>query len=348
MGGDHAPGVVVEGCVEAARGGDVSLLVTGPAETLRPLFERAAGGSDAFAKLGIRLVEAPEVVAMDEMPVLAIRKKKKSSILVGLRLVRDGGADAFVSAGNTGAIMAAAALVLGRLPGVERPALAALLPNSHGASALVDVGANVDVKAQHLEQWAVMGSCFMKSVRGIESPRVALLSIGEEAVKGNELLRRVHQDLKRSPVNFVGNIDGKDIYTGHADVIVTDGFTGNAILKSSESLLKELLTFVKKEVGTSLMARAGMLLLLPALRRLKPLLDHSEYGAVPLLGVAHPVFIGHGSSSAKSIRSAIRQARIFTETGVNQAIEEQVRQLAQAAAEDEAVAPAARGEGAAP
>jgi glycerol-3-phosphate acyltransferase PlsX len=205
---------------------------------------------------------------------------------------------------------------------------------------LVDVGANVDVKPQHLEQWAIMGACFIHSVRGVESPRVALLSIGEEEVKGNELLRKVHQDLKRAPVNFVGNIDGKDVYTGYADVIVTDGFTGNAVLKASESLLKELVALCKREVRRSFVARLGVALLWPTLKRLKPVLDHSEYGAVPLLGVAHPVFIGHGSSSAKSIRSAIRQARKFTENRVNQAIEEQVRQLALGAAEDEAHAAA--------
>ncbi len=328
MGGDHAPGVVVEGCVSAARAGGVDLVLTGPESSIREAFVRGAGSEAELSRLPIRFVDAPEVVGMDEMPILAIRRKKRSSILLGLRLVRDGQADAFVSAGNTGAIMAAATLVLGRLPGVERPALAALLPNARSWTVLLDVGANVDIKAQHLEQWAIMGSCLVRSLRGIDEPRVALLSIGEEEVKGNDLLRKVHQDLKRAPVNFVGNIDGKDIYSGHADVVVTDGFTGNAILKASESLLKELLTLVKREIGGSVMARMGVLLLAPRLRRMRRMLDHSEYGAVPLLGVAHPVFIGHGSSSAKSIQSAIGQARAFVEGRVNLAIQENVRQLA--------------------
>jgi glycerol-3-phosphate acyltransferase PlsX len=334
MGGDHAPEVVVEGAVHAARAGGVSLVLTGPEARIRPLATRFAGGEAPLQSLPIRFVDAPEVIGMEEQPVAAIRRKKQSSILVGLRLVRDNEADAFVSAGNTGAIMAAATLVLGRLPGVERPALAALLPTKDGTTVLVDVGANLDVKPQHLEQFAIMGACLMRAVRGIENPRVALLSIGEEEGKGNELLRRVHQDLKRAPVNFVGNVDGKDVFSGHADVIVTDGFTGNAILKSCESLVKELFALVRREIDGSLMARAGVLLMGPTLRRIGRRMDHSEHGGVPLLGVARPVFIGHGSSSAKSIRSAIFAAATFAERRVNEAIEEQVRQLALVAQED--------------
>lgn len=335
MGGDHAPAVVVDGCVEAAREDGISLVVTGPEDIVRPLFETRAGGKGALAMLPIRFVDAPEVIGMDERPVPAIRRKRRSSILVGLKLVRDGEAQAFFSAGNTGAIMAASALVIGRLPGVERPALAALLPNSKGHSLLVDVGANVDAKAQHLEQWAIMGACYVRKVRGVASPSVALLSIGEEDVKGNELLRRVHQDLRRAPVNFIGNIDGKQVFTGHADVIVTDGFTGNALLKGAESLLHELTMMARREISASLAARIGYLFMKPALGRLKRVLDHSEYGAVPLLGVAFPVFIGHGSSTSKSIRSAIRQARLFAEGGVNEAMQQQLKQFALASREAE-------------
>jgi len=334
MGGDHAPDVAVEGAVHAARGGGVSLVLTGPEATIRPLAARLAGGDAALEALPIRFVDAPEVISMDEQPVSAIRRKKQSSILVGLRLVRDNEADAFVSAGNTGAIMAAATLVLGRLPGVERPALAALLPTRDGTTVLVDVGANIDVKPQHLEQFAIMGACLSRAVRGIENPRVALLSIGEEEGKGNELLRGVHQVLKRAPINFVGNVDGKDVFSGHADVIVTDGFTGNAILKSCESLVKELYGLVRREIDNSLMARIGVLLMGPTLRRIGRRMDHSEQGGVPLLGVARPVFIGHGSSSVKSIRSAIRAAATFTERRVNEAIEEGVRQLGVVAPEE--------------
>ena len=335
MGGDHAPGVVVDGCVLAAGEPGLSLVVTGPEALLRPLFEARAGGAAALARLPIRFVDAPETIGMDELPLPAVRKKRRSSIVVGLRLVRDGEADAFFSAGNTGAIMAAAALMLGRLPGVARPALAALLPHSKGGSVLMDVGANVDVKPQHFEQWAIMGACYVRSVRGIESPRVALLSIGEEDVKGSELLRRVHQDLKRAPVNFIGNIDGKEVFTGHADVVLTDGFTGNALLKGAESLLKELYALVRREIDASIMARIGLVLMAPALKRLKRVLDHSEYGAVPLLGVAAPVFIGHGSSTSKSICSAIGRTRAFTEAGVNGDIEEHLRQFGLASGDEE-------------
>ena len=328
MGGDHAPRVVVEGAVQAARDGAATVVLVGREAEVRPLAAAIAGGDAALASLGIEFVDAPEVVGMDELPVPAIRRKKRSSIMVGIGLVRDGGADAFVSAGNTGAIMAAATLVLRTIPGVERPALAAMLPNQKGGSVLVDVGANVEVKPQHLEQFAVMGSCFARAVKGVASPRVALLSIGEEEIKGSDLIRRVHQDLKRGPVNFVGNIDGKDVYSGHADVIVTDGFTGNAVLKASESLLRELVNLLKSEFAGSLRAKLGYLLLRPVARNLRRIVDHSEYGAVPLLGVGGPVFIGHGSSSAKSISSAIRVAGTFVEKRVNEAIERQVRELA--------------------
>lgn len=334
MGGDHAPQVVVDGCIESARLDAIPLVVVGPEAAIRPLFEAKAGGAAALAALPIRFADASEVIGMDERPVPAIRKKRNSSILVGLKLVRDGEAEAFFSAGNTGAIMAAASLVVGRLPGVERPALAALLPNSKGHSLLVDVGANVDVKPRHLEQWAIMGACYVRSVRGVASPSVALLSIGEEDVKGNELLRSVHQDLRRTPVNFIGNIDGKQVFTGHADVIVTDGFTGNALLKGAESLLHELTTLARREIGASFLARIGYLFMKPALGRLKRVLDHSEYGAVPLLGVAHPVFIGHGSSTSKSIRSAIRQARAFADGKVTAAMQEQLRDFEALAARD--------------
>ena len=332
MGGDHAPRVVVEGAVQAARELGVAIVLVGPVAIVRPLVEEKAGGATALAALPLTFVEAPDIVGMDEMPVPAIRKKKNSSILVGLRLVRDGQVDAFLSAGNTGAIMAAATLVLRTIPGVERPALAALLPNRKGGSVLLDVGANIDVKPQHLEQFAVMGSCFARALKGVDHPRVALLSIGEEEIKGNDLIRKVHQDLKGGLVNFVGNVDGKDVYSGFADVIVTDGFTGNAILKSSESLLRELFGILKAEFAGSLSAKLGYLLIRPVAMRLRKIVDHSEYGAVPLLGVGGPVFIGHGSSSPKSIFSALRGVKTFVEARVNEAIERQVGELALVAA----------------
>lgn len=332
MGGDHAPGVVVAGAVEAAHELGVTVVLVGPVDQVRPLAREACGGEASLERSGVEFVEAPDVVGMDEMPLPAIRRKKRSSILVGLRLVRDGEGDAFVSAGNTGAVMAAATLVLRRLPGVERAALAARLPTSKRDVVLLDVGANVECRAQHLEQFAVMGSCLHAALTGAGRPRVALLSVGEEEVKGNELVRTVHRHLKEGPVNFIGNVDGKDVYSGHADVIVTDGFTGNAILKASESLLLELVGLFRREVLASWRARLGYLLLAPVLGRLRRRVDHAEYGAVPLLGVSRPVFIGHGSSSSKSIRSAIRVAAKFVEARVNDAIQEQLRELAAASA----------------
>jgi glycerol-3-phosphate acyltransferase PlsX len=208
-----------------------------------------------------------------------------------------------------------------------------MLPSSTSDSVLLDVGANVEVKPQHLEQFAVMGSCFFKAVRGVPAPRVALLSVGEEESKGSDLIRQVHQDLKKGPINFIGNIDGKLVYSGHADVIVTDGFTGNAILKASESLLVNMAAIVRGEVRRSLRAKLGYLLISPVVGRLRKRVDHAEYGAVPLLGVARPVFIGHGSSSPRSIRNAVRGARTFVEARVNEAIQDQLRVLAATAQE---------------
>ena len=316
----------------AARDLDIGIVLVGPEAEMRSLAASIAGGEAVLSELRISFEDAPEAIGMDEVPLTALRKKKRSSILVGLRLVRDGRGDAFVSAGNTGAVMAAAVLVLRRLAGCERAALAATLPTTKGHSVLLDVGANVEVRAQHLEQFAVMGSCFCSAL-GVASPRVALLSVGEEEMKGNDLIRKVHQDLKRGPVNFIGNIDGKDVFTGHADVIVTDGFTGNAVLKASESLIMELATLMRREIRSTWRGRLGGILLRPVFKEMRRKLDHAEYGAVPLLGVNGAVFIGHGSSSAKSIRSALRVAKTFVDARVNDAIERQLQELAAAAAD---------------
>lgn len=332
MGGDHGPSVVLDGAVQAAREFGVLVTLVGPREEL----ERRLGslvGSDEAARLGLEVADAPEVIEMGELPLPAIRRKKRSSIMVGLERVRDGQGDAFVSAGHTGAVMAGATLTLRRLRGVERPALAALLPSASGRFVLVDVGANVEVKPSHLEQFAVMGSCYLRAATAVDRPRVALLSIGEEASKGNELIRQVHRDLREGPVHFIGNVDGKDVFSGEADVIVTDGFTGNAILKTCESLMSNVSQFVAERIRGSLRGRLGYLLLRPIARALKARLDHSEYGAVPLLGVGAPVFIGHGASSSRSIRSAIRAAQVFVQERVNETITRDLEALAEAAAE---------------
>jgi glycerol-3-phosphate acyltransferase PlsX len=345
MGGDHAPGVVIEGALLGVRELGVSVTLVGPEDRVRPLAAEAAGGETALGKLPIDFVDAPQVVEMDDEP-LSVKRKKGNSIWAGLQLVKEGEAEAFVSAGNTGAVMAGATLVVRRLRGVERAALAALLPNRNGTfSVLLDVGANVEVKkSSYYEQFAVMGSCFSRAFLGVDEPRVALLSIGEEDIKGDDLIRRVHQDLKAGPVRFIGNIDGKAVYSGEADVIVTDGFTGNAILKASESLLVNLASLAREAVEAApFTAKLGVLLLKPVLRSLRSLLDHDEYGAVPLLGVGAPVFIGHGSSSARSICSGLRMAETFVRANLNETIQAQLRELAEVAATDHAETLAAAG-----
>ena len=341
MGGDDAPGVVVEGALRAVRGRGLEVHLVGPLDRIRPLAEEMAGGREALARLPLELVDAPSVVEMHDEP-LEVKRKRGNSIWTGLRLVKDGGAEAFLSAGNTGAVMAGATLVVRRLRGVERAALATLMPNRLGGyTVLLDVGANVEIKkSSYYEQFAVMGSCFSRAVCGIESPRVALLSIGEEEVKGDDMIRQVHQDLKAGPVYFVGNIDGKDVYSGTVDVVVTDGFTGNAILKASESLLKNLEGLAREAIGKSLLASLGALLMKPTLRQLARKLDKDEYGAATLLGVGAPVFIGHGSSSARSIESGLRVAETFVRAGVNETIQAQLRELAEVATAAGAAEPA--------
>ncbi len=345
MGGDDAPDVVVEGALLGVAELGVSVTLVGPEERIRALAAKMAGGESALAKLPVDFVDAPTVVEMDEK-ALAVKRKKGNSIWAGLRLVKEGRAEAFVSAGNTGAVMAGATLVIRRLRGVERAALAALLPNRNGGfTVLLDVGANVEVKkSSYYEQFAVMGSCFSTAFLGVEEPRVALLSIGEEEVKGDDLIRRVHQDLKVGPVRFIGNIDGKAVFSGEADVIVTDGFTGNAVLKASESLLVNLASLAREAVESApWTAKVGALLLKPVLRTLRAKLDHDEYGAVPLLGVGAPVFIGHGSTSCRGICSGLRMAETFVRARLNETIQDRLRVLAEAAeAQDAELAATAR------
>ncbi|MEM7244352.1 MAG: phosphate acyltransferase PlsX [Acidobacteriota bacterium] len=328
VGGDHGAPVVVEGALRAAEALGVGLLLVGPEEELRREAEQRRDAA-TLASLDVEYLDAQEVITMEDPPLAAIKRKRRSSIVLGLKAVREGRGQAFFSAGNTGAVMAAATLILRRLPGVERAALAATLPSRTGESIVLDVGASIEKKASHLEQFAIMGACFHQALHGAQ-PRVALLSVGEEEGKGDEVIKQAHQALKEASVEFIGNIDGKQVFTGEADVIVTDGFTGNAILKTSESLMSQLVLIAKEEVGKSWMAKLGALLMAPRLRRLKKRFDHDEHGAVPLLGISAPVFIGHGSSSVRGIESAIAVTHRFVEQRVNLAIQEQLRALAPA------------------
>jgi len=323
MGGDHAPRPEVEGAIAAARELGVRILLTGVAPILKKeLAKHSSRG------LPIEIVPASEVITMQDSPSQAFRKKKDSSAHVAAKLVRTGQADAFVSAGNTGAVMAVARFGLGTLPSVDRPALAAPFPTSRGGTAvLLDVGANVDSKAAHLVQFAVMGEIYYRAIFGTRRPKVGLLSIGEEEMKGNELTREAYSRLKFSTVNFTGNVEGRDIFNGSVDVIVCDGFIGNIALKISEGVAQHIVVLLKDALQSTLSSQVGYVLSKKAYRNFRKKIDYSEYGGAPLLGVKGVTVIGHGSSNALAIRNAIRVATELVRGGVNEKIEQELSAL---------------------
>jgi glycerol-3-phosphate acyltransferase PlsX len=323
MGGDHAPRPEVEGAVVAAREFGVRILLVGLAPELkRELAKHAHRG------LPVEIVPASEVITMHDSPSQAFRKKKDSSAHVAAKLVRGGLADGFISAGNTGAVMAVARFGLGTLPSVDRPALAAPFPTARGGtSVLVDVGANVDSKPAHLVQFAVMGEIYYRAIFGTRRPKVALLSIGEEEMKGNELTREAHIRLKHSALNFVGNVEGREIFGGAVDVIVCDGFIGNVALKISEGVAQHIVGLLKDALQSTLSSQVGYVLSKKAYRNFRKKIDYSEYGGAPLLGVKGVTVIGHGSSNAHAIKNAIRVAMELVRGGVNERIEQELSML---------------------
>ncbi len=308
MGGDLAPRPVVDGALAAARHFDLGVHLVGPRARLEQELERHPDAD----RTRVRIVEAAEVVDMAEPPAAALRRKPNASIRVAAELVARGEAGALFSAGHTGATVMAAHAAFGLLPGVGRPALAATIPTRTGAPAvLLDVGASVECRPAHLLQFAVMGSVFARLAFGLERPRVGLLSIGEEATKGNELTREAHQLLLAAPLAFVGNVEARDVYSGRADVIVCDGFTGNVALKVSEGLVDVMEGLLGEELTSTVTARVGSLITRRALRRFRRRIDYSEYGGAPLVGVAGVVIVGHGRSSAKAVRNAVAMAYRF-------------------------------------
>jgi len=317
MGSDRAPKPEIEGAIQAARQHGAQVLLVGPEATIRTELRRYP----AAASLPIDVVHASEYITMEDKALPAVRAKRDSSLRVGLRLVRDRKAAGFVTAGNTGAAMATAKLVLGTLPGVDRPALAAVFPTAIGTIAsLLDVGANVDCKPENLEQFAVMGEMYFRTMFGTRRPRVGLLSIGEEESKGNELTREAFQLLKRLPLNFVGNVEGRDLYNGQVDVIVADGFVGNVALKTSEGVANLVRATLKETLKATITRQVGYLLSRSAFADFKKRLDHTEYGGAPLLGVKGVCFVTHGSSNANAIKNAIRVASEFAEHRINDKI----------------------------
>ena len=322
MGSDNSPFSEVEGAVQAAKAYKVPVILVGKESVIGPLLKEAGGDG-----LPIEIRNATQVVAMDESPVAALRKKRDSSIRIAAELVREKVASGLVSAGNTGAVMAISKTVYGTVPGVDRPALATILPTLTGHAVLLDVGANVVCKPHHLVQFAVMGHLFSKKIIGIETPRVGLMSVGEEESKGNDLTKEVHQTLKRLHLNFIGNVEGRDLYNGRADVIVCDGFTGNVALKTSEGLIEAVLKLLKEELSRNLQAKLGALLSKQSFKRLKKRLDYSEYGGAPLLGLRGATIICHGRSSSNAIKNAIRVAKDFSENQVNAMLETELSQI---------------------
>ena len=320
MGGDHAPRVEVEGAILAARELGVRVLLVGIEAGIREELHR-----HRHRALPIEVVHAPDVITMSDSPSQAFRRKKDSSVHVAARMVRDGQADALVSAGNTGAVMTVARFVIGTLPSVDRPALAAAFPNmKERVSVILDVGANVDSKPEHIEQFAVMGEIYFRAIWGVRRPRVALLSIGEEEAKGNELTREAANRLKHSSLNFVGNVEGRDVFRGNVDVVVCDGFIGNIALKLSEGLVEHIGAMLKKAIKSSLTSQIGYALSKRAFDEFRRRTDYSETGGAPLLGVRGITVIGHGRSNSNAIKNAIRVASDLCRSRVNEKIEQEL------------------------
>ncbi len=314
MGGDFAPDVVVEGAIAAAKEyNGVEIVLVGDEPRVKGLLKK-----HGYKGSRISTVHASEVIEMHDSAATSVRRKRNSSIVVGLNLIKDGKADAFFSAGNTGAVVCAATLSLGLLAGVERPGIALVIPTLKGISLVIDVGANIDPKPVQLLQYGIMGGLYMKHILDVPNPAVGLLNIGEEETKGTEFMREAHELLGKNIPSFIGNVEGKDLFTGKADVIVCDGFVGNVALKVSESAAEAVQTFLKKAIKSNFLSMLGALLMKPSFKAFKKQVDYSEYGGAPLLGVDGVAIIGHGRSNAHAIKNAIRVAeeeveRKFTE-----------------------------------
>jgi glycerol-3-phosphate acyltransferase PlsX len=323
MGGDHAPREIVKGALLAAAESPVDILLVGKEEVIRA--ELAALG--ATLPSNIEIIDAREVVEMDDTALAPLRKKRNSSVRVCANLVAEGRADAFVSAGNTGAAWTSARMVMGMIEGVSRPALATILPRTGGHTLLLDVGANVDSKPSHLREFAVMGHFYSQMIFGIEAPRVGLLSIGEEEGKGNELTRETFRVMKETGLNFIGNAEGRDIYNGNADVVVCDGFIGNVVLKASESLAEFISKSLRAEMTRTLPRKIGALLVKGGFDEFKRRTDYAEYGGAPLLGVKGGCIICHGRSNAKAIKNAVRAASTFAAGQIGEKIRAKIHDL---------------------
>jgi len=312
MGGDHAPREIIKGCINAASQMDLKITLVGREDVITKELDYLGASRDIFD-----IVHAEDVIAADEAPVMAIRRKKQSSMVKGLEMVREDPNRVFVSAGSTGALMAGGLLKVGRLKGIDRPALAPLIPTRKLPVLLIDAGANADCKPENLVQFAIMGSVYMEKVLGRSNPRVGLVNIGEEENKGNELTKAAYSILKEQKnINFAGNIEARDIPEGVVDVLVCDGFVGNTILKLTEGLAITLFGILKEEFTKTFATKMGALLLKPGLMNIKKMMDYDEHGGAPLLGINGGIIKAHGSSKARAIENAIRQGKLFVENKV--------------------------------
>ena len=327
MGGDHAPGVVIEGVVDYIRENshdeNYKIILVGKEKEIHKELKKHKN----FRSDRLEIVDALEEISMKEHFLSYWRKREETSIKKAIDLVKDGKAMAMVSAGNTGAVMALAKTVLGSMKNVDRPALAIMLPTLKGSSLLVDVGANTDSKPHNLVEFAMMGKIYLENIFNIKNPRIALMNIGEEEVKGNELTKTTHNLLKQLDINFIGNVEGRDVYIGEADLIVTDGFTGNVTLKVSEGVVEVMLSMLKREIMSNVFSKIGFFFLKHSLKRIKKKLDYSEYGGALLLGVNGIVIIGHGSSNAKAIKNAIYLSYKFVSEKVLEKISREIGRM---------------------
>jgi len=320
MGGDKAPGVIIAGAIQAAQEYEIDIILVGK----KDLIEKKLAVYKKVPK-NISVLNAEEVIEMNESPAVSVRRKKDSSINVAVKMVKEKKADAIVSAGNTGAVVCAASLFLKSLPGIARPGISVLVPTLKGMIQLIDVGANIDAKPEHLLQYAIMGSVYTNAVLNRDNPKVGLLNIGEEETKGPEFVKETFKLLEQNKnINFIGNVEGRDIFTGNCDVIVCDGFLGNVVLKVSEGLADTIKEMLKRKLSSNIVTKFGALLAASAFRSLKKDIDYSEYGGAPLLGIDGVCIIAHGGSSAKAIKNAIRVSREYLLHNVNQHIIELV------------------------
>ncbi|MFC1503815.1 phosphate acyltransferase PlsX [Spirochaetota bacterium] len=319
MSGDRSPAELIRGCVLAAKEYQVTVIIVGSGEVIYHELKKYD-----FPTEYIEVLESDEVIGMSEPPAIACRKKKNASVMIAAQAVKENLCEAFFSPGNTGATLAAALMMTGRLKGVKRPAIASPLPTIQGHAYILDAGANVDCLSKYLVQFALMGETYSKYVLDIKNPKVGLLSIGHEESKGNELVFKTHQALKKIPFHYIGHVESKEIFSGKIDVIVCDGFVGNIVLKEAEGLGRDLMRILKTEIKKSVVSKMGAALMMKSFKVLKKRTDASEYGGAPLLGVNGSVLIGHGGSDAKAVQSAVKTAVLHIANDVTHHMEEAI------------------------